>query len=258
MHRVYGKENGMKIYRLIIVFLFLVIGILTIFLINQFYQGCERYQYYSGVLGSLLASVFAAFLVWVAWEQLGNLGKISSADFIHRLDNDFFTDETRTLVSLIDCRALEFKTNNEVESSDDSKSQPYPYFEVSQDRLDQTKLPDDLKQSLSRKKYYSTWEIDDLLLGQFENIGMLEQRRIVDFQSVYDVFSWYIETVWNDDHIKEYIKYCRDGEKSDRIDQVFYCQFQYIATKCREYNGLHDGPCIWWWKFKRCFKSPKI
>ena len=98
-----------------------------------------------------------------------------------------------------------------------------------------------MKRCLGRKKYYSVWEVDDLLLGLFENIGMLEQRGIVDFQSVYDVFGWYIETAWKDEHIKEYIKYQRDEEKADRIDQAFYSKFQHIATKCLEYGIFTAG-----------------
>jgi hypothetical protein len=231
-------------------------GILVVFSINGLYRGCERYQYYSGILGSILASVFAAFLVWVAWEQLGNLGKTSSADFLHKIDNDFFTGQTRRLFSLIECGALEFRPNNEVESPDDAESQPY--FEVNQDKLDKTKLPGDLKRHLGKRLYYSAWEIDDFLLGHLENLGMLEQRGVVDFQSVYDEFSWYIQTVWNDEHIKEYIRYIRAEDKTDRIDVAGFNQFQYIAIKCLEYENLHGGPCMWWWKFKRHFCWPKI
>jgi len=212
--------------------------------------------YYSGVFGSILGAVLAAFLVWVAWKQLGNIGKTSSADFVHRIDNDFFTGETRRLLSLVDCGALEFRQNGAVESSEEVGSQPY--FEVNQNTLDKTNLPDDLKQWLAKKRYYSAWEVDDLLLGHFDNLGMLEQRGIVDFQLVYDEFSWYIETAWKDEHIREYIKYLRADDKSNRIDVAFFSQFQYIAIKCLEYEDLHSGPCIWWWKLKRRFRRPRI
>jgi len=247
----------MKKHRLLIVFLFLVIWIFIIFSINWFSQDYARLQcYYSGILGSLLASFFAAFLVWVAWEQLGNLGKISSADFIHRLNGEFFTSNTRKLLNLIDCEALEFKQNNQAESGNDSEVQPY--FQVNKDKINKTKLPKDLKRSLNKREHYSVWEVDDLLLGHFEDIGRLEQRRIVDFQSVYDVFSWYLESVWDNDAIKEYIQWSRDDDKANRIDQAIYSQFQYIAIKCLEYEELHPGPCLWWWKFRRYFRGPKI
>ena len=251
------------IHRIIIVLFIFVVGIWLIFSAKWFCQGYEQYQYYSGVLGSILAAIFAAFLVWVAWEELSKLGKTSSADFIHKLDNDFFTRETRTLVSLIDCKVLEFKKpidkqspNGGGESSDGIESQPY--FEVDQSKLDKTNLPEKLKQRLGRRKYYSAWEVDDLLLGLFENIGMLERRGIVDFQMVYDVFSWYLEKAWENNHIKEYIRYQRKLEKAAHIDLAFYNRFQYIAEKCLEYEDIHPGPCMWWWKFKRHFCGPKI
>ncbi len=239
--------------RLFIVLVTLAIGIILLIVVKPIFYDSNA-CYYSGVVGSVLAAFFAAFLVWVAWEELGKISKTSSADFIHRVDNDFFTHETRILVSLIDCGALEF--NDKAESSDDIEVRPY--FEINQDKLKKSKLPEEVIQRLSEKKYYSTWEIDDLLLGHFENIGMLEQKRVVNFQMVYDVFSWYLETIWKDDHIKKYITYCRNGEKASRIDTVFYNQFQYIVTKCLEYDALHSGLCLWWWKFKRRFRGPKI
>ncbi len=249
----------MKIHRLIIVLFIFVVGIWLIFSVKQFFQGPE--QYYSGVLGSLLATIFTAFLVWVAWEELSKISKTSSADFIHRLDNDFFTDETRTLVSLIDCGVLEFRFDkhcpNDEEKSGDG-IEPVAYFEINQKKLDKISLPIDLKEPLAKKKVYSVWEVDDLLLGVLENVGMLERRGILDFQMVFDVFGWYLKTAWNNDHIKEYLRYQRALEKDVCVDMAIYNRFQYIAIKCLEYEGIHPGPCMWWWKFKRHFCGPKI
>lgn len=241
--------------RLFIVIVVFIIGIVAIFYSKQFFQ-CSQ-EFYSGVLGSILATFFAAFLVWVAWEEWGKLSKISSADFIHKLKSDFFTRETRTLVSLIDCNALEFKEpeNNE-ECSE--KENPQSYFEVNQYILEKTKLPEPIMQRLTKRKFFASWDIDDLLLGHFEDIGMLEQKGIIDFQMVYDEFSWYLETVWNNEHIKNYIRSQRPNEEIACIDMAIYNQFQYIAVKCLEYEGLHSGPCMWWWKVKRYFRGPKI
>jgi hypothetical protein len=246
----------MKSYRLPIVVIIFVVVVLVclIFSAKWFCQGYEH-QFYSGFLGSILATIFAAFLVWVAWEELSKLSKTSSADFIHRLDNDFFTSKTRTLVSLIVCKALQFCPNDGGE----------PYFQVDLNKLDKTNLPEKLKQSLSRRRYYSALEIDDSLLGLFENVGILERRGIVDFQMVYDVFSWYLETAWNDDHIKEYIRYERRGDETAPIDTLIYYHFQRIAIKCleyedrhSEYEDLHSWHSRLWWKFKHRSREPKI
>lgn len=239
----------MKLRRLFIVGIIFVaiVVVCLIFAAEWFCQGHEH-PFYSGFLGSILATFFAAFLVWVAWEELSKLGRTSSADFIHRLDHDFFTFKTRKLVSLIDCKALEFCPNEGGE----------PYFKIRLNKLDETKLPPELKDPLSKPTYYSVWEVDDLYLGLFENLGMLERRGIVDFQMVYDVFSWYIEEAWNNDQINQYIKYGRRGKETVPIETLIYYHFQYIAVKCLEYDDLHPGICTRWWKFKRRFCDPKI
>lgn len=214
--------------------------------------------YYGGIVGSVLAAVFSTLLVWVAWSQLGRLGTISSADFIYKLNTIFFTNDTRTLMSLIDCDALAFTIQPEKLNDPDNNTQLQPYFEVIESQITYTKLPPQIQKSLIDTKYYSMWQIDDLLLGHFEDIGRLEQRGIIDFQMIYDVFSWYITTVWQYTPIKEYIRYQRIGQDSSPIDVLFYNQFQHIAIKCLEYEKLHSGPCKWWWQIKRYFRRPKI
>lgn len=206
--------------RFLILFIVFAVGILTLFFIKSIF--IDSYYYY-GVLGTIFAAMFTALLVWVASGQLGKLNKTSSADFIHKLDNDFFTTETRTLVALIDCEALEFIDPTSDESQSIEEIESWPYFEVNQNELGKTKLPDEIINSLSNKKYYSTWEIDDLLLGLCENIGMLEQRGVVTFQMVYDVFGYYLELIWKYDHVTDYIMYCRyeDKNEEDTVDKIF-------------------------------------
>ena len=242
----------MRSYRIFWVVLALALVVLAAFFIKPkvFYQGCD---FYSGIIGSILGAFFAAFLVWVAWEELGSLGKTSSADFTHKLKNDFFRPETRILVTLLDCDALEYRPNAT------GNTRAFPYFEVIPSAIDNTGLPEDIRTTLTSKQYYSAWEVDDLLLGHFEDIGMFEQRGIIDFQMVYDEFSWYIGTAWNNDNIKEYIRGQRAEENTNRVEIAIYYFFQYIATKCIEYDTLHPGVCIRWWKLKRrVLRGPKL
>ena len=247
----------MKSYsRLVFVVIFFIIAVMIclFFSAEWFCQGYQH-QFYSGFLGSILAAIFAAFLVYVAWQQLSNLSKTSSADFIHRLDHDFFTPETRTLISLIVYDALEFCPNDE-------KDEWEPYFKVDLKKLDEKNLPLELREPLGRETYYSAFKVDDSLIGLLENVGMLERRGIVSFEMVHDVFSWYLEEAWANDEIKEYVNYERrqecEGQEETPVDALIYYHFQYIAAKCREYSNLHPGPCRWWWKFKRYFCDPKI
>lgn len=239
----------MKLSRLIIVVIILVgMVVFSLIVSSEWFRKGYEHQFYSGFLGSILATIFAAFLVWVAWEELSKLRKTSSADFIHRLDNDFFTPKTSNLVSLIDYEALEFCPNE----------QGQPYFKVDFNKLNKTNLPEELKGYLSKRMYYSTWEVDDSLLGLLENVGILERKGIVDFQMVYEVFSWYLKKAWDNDHIKKYIIYSRRCEETMHIDTFIYYHFQYIAIKCLEYDDLHSWYSRLWWKLKRHFWKPKI
>jgi hypothetical protein len=48
---------------------------------------------------------------------------------------------------------------------------------------------------LLEKKVYSTYEIDDLILGPLEDLGSLEAepaQLLLTFDLIYDFFSWYI------------------------------------------------------------------
>src|ERR1035437_10253071 len=99
-----------KLFMIIIIFIVSLFVIYyswgNIFRVN--YQTYTVNEFYSGIIGSILAGFVAAFLAWVAWEQWSNINTTSSADFFHRLTKDFFTPETRTLMSLIECKALNY------------------------------------------------------------------------------------------------------------------------------------------------------
>jgi hypothetical protein len=192
--------------------------------------GCENC---SGILGHAMVALVTALLVLVAWWQLRKLSKTNSADFIHKLATDFFTPEARRLMNLIDCEALEF----------DNK-ETRPYFKVNLCKLYRTN-PREFWECLIKKKYYSTWEVDDFLLGHFEDIGRLVEDGIVEFQMVNKVFSSYIPKVWDYDHIQAYVM----SERKRKEDKTFFKQFEDIAEKFKKYDGIKPGSCMW--KFKR-------
>ena len=103
---------------------------------------------------------------------------------------------------------------------------------------------------ITRREHYSSWEIDDMLLGHFEDIGNLERKRIIDFHLVYANFDWFIEFTWKNRHMQAYIQYQRT-EYPDYADLPLWSAFEYIAKKCQEYSELSPGPCRWWWLLKR-------
>ncbi|MCM0083038.1 hypothetical protein L4X63_15705 [Geomonas sp. Red32] len=240
--------------------LFIVTAIfaVAVFYLLKDQQACLANPMYSGLLGNVLATLFAAFMVWVAWEQWSKLSQTSSADFIHRLTQDFFTSEARTLMSIIDCGSLKFvpaATLPDPEITSDGLIKTQPYFTVDLNILKKAHLPQQIMDTLAAKAHYSAWEIDDFLLSPLEDVGMLETKGIVSFDMVYSGFSYYLQRVFNYNDIRKYInsmrQECTGG--ANQADLYYYGGLQYIATKCEEYEGLHKGFCKWWWLLKRQF-----
>lgn len=249
-------------FRLYIVTIFFIVA--SVYLLRDG-AGYGNTQFYSGLLGNILATAFAAFLVWVAWEQWSKLSQTSSAEFIHKLTEDFFTPETRTLMSLIECKALIFEGSKVIpddEITNDGITESQCYFKVDCEILKKSHLPDEIIDNLTKRKFYSAWEIDDFLLSPLEDVGTLEEKRIVDFHMVYSGFSYYLEKILYYQHIAQYINSMRveNTENNGRTQSCIYGSAQYIAKKCLEYDELHSGPCKWYWLFKRqfCHVPPKI
>src|ERR1039458_316278 len=61
-----------------------------------------------GVFWVMVTGVATTALIFVAWSQLHNLAEVSRGDFIYRLKKDFFTEESRGLLFLLEYHLLEF------------------------------------------------------------------------------------------------------------------------------------------------------
>jgi hypothetical protein len=158
----------------------------------------------------MLLSIFTLALFFLAWWQLSKLSKTSSGEFIHKFKTDFFTKETRQLIMLVDNNCLIFKNDS------------FPYFEVKID----SKVPDQIKSAID-KEFYTGYEVDDYLLGHFEDLGIFRARRIIDIDIIYESFSWYIEKAWKNKEIQKYIKVQKEVEGSD-----IYENFEEIYNAC--------------------------
>jgi hypothetical protein len=213
---------------------------------------CEHNQLYSGFVGSVLAAILAAILILVAWYQLEKINITSSADFYHKLVEDFFTPRARTLIMLIEWKALEFKKPEN--KSGDNK--PEPFFKVDIDTLEKSNVPEALLKPLRKKTHYTMWEIDDFLISPLTDVGMLERKGLIDFEMARIGFRYYLDVVWSCDEIKKYIEYERCVTGVKHIKGAVAEPFQYIAEKCREYSGLPARSWSWsriWWWFTRQF-----
>jgi hypothetical protein len=147
-------------------------------------------------------SVITALLAWVAWRQLGSLAGSSTSDFLFRLKSDFFTEQARKLVFLIEHDLLKFEEAG------------IPYFSIPD--FSKPELKPRLQEVGITEPTISTYLFDDIILGPLEDVWFyLREKRITKNQA-YSVFSYYIDICADCRAIQDYKKFCRSRPgKSD-------------------------------------------
>lgn len=185
---------------------------------------------------STLSIILGILGLYAAWSQLRGLFKINNADFNHRFRERFFSQETRDLIFLLDSKLLSFE-----EGSDETRKADK--FIVNIKALDR-----DLKR-IAKISVYTAPEIDDLLLGHFEDIGFFERRGVVDISFVYESFSEYILLCWKNKTIQQYLASLKSYSDT-------YENFKYISVKCNSY-GLAKRSGCWMtlWKIRWFIKN---
>ena len=165
-----------------------------------------------------ITAVGTVTLALIAWVQLRKMNKTSKTDFLHRFTQDFFSYKTRNLLMLFDYNLLKFK----MKKLDNGE---YPFFELDTAMIADIGIIDE-KDRAHTKTFYSAYDIDDDLLGFFEDIGNYVKDNLLDINMVYEIFSWYIITIWENQDIQQYIRWQRsDGED-------IWSGFEYIYNRC--------------------------
>ena len=171
-------------------------------------------------IGTMIIAIGTFILAYIAWTQLKKGNLISQADFDQRFKNDFFKEKTQQLFMLFQYDLIEFKTEDE-----------FPYFEVDSAKIDANPI---FKIYLAENKYrYSAYEIDELLLGHFEDLGFFCKKGLMDIEFIYEGFSYYIEEIHKNKQIQNYIEWTRGGE--DESGDEFY-NFDFIFNKVKCYG----------------------
>jgi hypothetical protein len=231
---------------------------------TQTYNGAtfDRASLWNFTLAVLtFALVIVTGLLWmVSKRQLGGISKTSKAEFIMKFTNNFFSESTRTLIMLLEYKALRFEKSPV--NIGEPKPKAFLYFDTDTGIIDQMHLsPSDL--DALRQRIYNAYEIDHYLLNHFEDIGLFEKNGLLDIEDIYSGFSWYIDLIWNHPVIQDYINYQkREPAEGTNIEKDIkpkepnkasdlYDNFKHIAEKCASYERAKmKNTYMFWWRFK--------
>ena len=169
-----------------------------------------------------VSAIATLLILWLAWVQLRAMNKTSKASFANDFTKDFFNPKTRLLTMLFNYELLKFRTQETGKHKESNKE--YAYFELDRETLSKAiKIDDEDKKEL--KNIYSAFEIDDALLGFFEDIGNYVEKELLDDKMVYDSFDWYIGEIGSNEEVIKYINW----QRSDGGD--IYSGFEGIYRK---------------------------
>jgi len=157
----------------------------------------DRTSFWTGI-----GAIATAGAILVVWKELGATKKTTRADFAKRFVDSFFTEETRKLFTLLMNSALEFKILD-IKGKDGKKIDELPILEIKKDIADQLKGVVDIG---STRTGYSAFEIDDLLLGYFDDLGWYEKRGLIDLETIRETFGYYISECYQSAEIQKYLQ----------------------------------------------------
>lgn len=157
----------------------------------------------SEVIAEWTTAAATVGLVALASVQLRALVKTSNADFIHKLNGDFFTPESRVLRKLLDDPALTFRAEAD---------------------KGQFLLAGEIK--------FTDHDLDDLVLGPLESIGIFHKAGAIDLTETYEMFGWYALRVWEKEVVQQYVRWLR--ARDDGAD--LYDHLQKLHDECEAYH----------------------
>jgi hypothetical protein len=179
-------------------------------------------------------TIATILLCVIGWWQLKGIKKVSKADFIQKFSIDFFNEKARNIILLLEYDALVFRTR-EIEYGDGTANEKFPFFEINKKISSQLQINHDNKSDLIES--YTSFDIDDLLLGHFEDIGGFEKQNLISIENVYNYFDYYIQVAWDSKEIQKYLHYI----KKDSNNPDVYENFKYISQKSASFGKCKNN-----------------
>lgn len=182
-------------------------------------------------LWTAVLAIMTLFLIIVAWSQLSSIRKTTKADYLKRLNDSFFTEETRNLLVLLFNSAIEFSVLPIKGKESASPIDRLPYFKI--DEFVFKQLKDNGLISLPKwRKGYNAFEVDDLLLGPLDDVGRYEKNGLLDVRSAYDTFGYYVcELVGDNEAVKAFLKHEDNRGNYDDLEHLYKKFLSYEKSK---------------------------
>jgi hypothetical protein len=152
--------------------------------------------------------ISTALLVLVAWVQLRALRSTSNADFIHKLNSDFYTEGSRRLRALLENTDTRFRVAGRV-----------GIFEL-------------VGQPPLQTIVFNDEDVDDLVLGPLESVAVFYFNGAIDLPTTYEIFGTYVVRLWENDAIQKYISWSRTIPNCEDV----YDQLQKLYIICHSYQ----------------------
>ena len=178
---------------------------------------------FSGLIGALINGFLTLILIYVAWKELDSISNTSKADFLIKMKHDFFTKEARKIIHLIENGYIDFIDKERLNES---------FFKVNENKIKESALDEQIKQELTEHLVFSIHEMGYLVLGHFEDIGIIEQGGSLSIEMVYEEFSRFLKFTWDNPEIQKYIRKQRQRKGAEDI----YDKFEYIKNKCDSFE----------------------
>ena len=166
-------------------------------------------------------AVVTVFAAGFALSQLRSIQRTSRADFTKRFIDSFFVEDSRTLFTLLLNSALKFAVRK-IEVGGDEIDE-LPYLRIRKEIIEQVTgiVPFD-----PAKTGYSAFEVDDFLLGHFEDVGWYARRKLIDLKTAFQSFGYYVIATVEHTEMQKFLEHQRAKEFSYDDLEWLYQKFK--------------------------------
>ncbi len=199
-----------------------------------FLCGDENGKLNRSVFWSFVTTIITLSFVLFASIQIRQVNRNTKGDILQKFSENFFKPETRELILLFEYDLIKFKRNKIGIDTVLGVPQDFGCF------VKLNNYPPNLNIFLddSTKSIYSSYEIDDYVLGHLEDLGMYLKMEMVEIEEIYLNYGWYIILFWENPEMRNYIKWCRDYYPNSA--SAYYVYSEYLYREIKEFEKTHS------------------